>query len=120
MSPVGRLVFNTSEVLYRCLVGSTPTSSANFVYFPVAPDCREVERANMGQPFGNFFEEVSIYCSASIELAAYSLEALINELYLAYISRVRHIMYSSTQFTLLVTLDVNQEAHSDYFKPFNT
>lgn len=28
MSPVGRLVFNTSEVLLKCLVGSTPTSSA--------------------------------------------------------------------------------------------
>ena len=31
MSPVGRLVFKTSEVLIRCLVGSTPTSSANRV-----------------------------------------------------------------------------------------
>jgi hypothetical protein len=29
MSPVGRLVFNTSEVQILCLVGSTPTSSAN-------------------------------------------------------------------------------------------
>jgi len=29
MSPVGRLVFNTSEALIKCLVGSTPTSSAN-------------------------------------------------------------------------------------------
>ena len=28
MSPVGRLVFNTSEVQMLCLVGSTPTSSA--------------------------------------------------------------------------------------------
>ena len=28
MSPVGRLVFKTSEALNRCLVGSTPTSSA--------------------------------------------------------------------------------------------
>jgi hypothetical protein len=31
MSPVGRLVFNTSEVPNRCLVGSTPTSSANIL-----------------------------------------------------------------------------------------
>jgi hypothetical protein len=30
MSPVGRLVFNTSEALIRCLVGSTPTSSASY------------------------------------------------------------------------------------------
>ena len=29
MSPVGRLVFKTSEVRKPCLVGSTPTSSAN-------------------------------------------------------------------------------------------
>ena len=28
MSPVGRLVFKTREVPIRCLVGSTPTSSA--------------------------------------------------------------------------------------------
>ena len=28
MSPVGRLVFNTSEVPIVCLVGSTPASSA--------------------------------------------------------------------------------------------
>ena len=28
MSPVGRLVFKTSEVHRMCLVGSTPTSSA--------------------------------------------------------------------------------------------
>ncbi len=28
MSPVGRLVFNTSEAQMLCLVGSTPTSSA--------------------------------------------------------------------------------------------
>ena len=30
MSPVGRLVFKTSEVHVMRLVGSTPTSSANF------------------------------------------------------------------------------------------
>ena len=29
MSPVGRLVFNTSEAPLVCLVGSTPTSSAD-------------------------------------------------------------------------------------------
>ncbi len=28
MSPVGRLVFNTSEAPFVCLVGSTPTSFA--------------------------------------------------------------------------------------------
>ena len=35
MSPVGRLVFKTSEVSIRCLVGSTPTSSATCSYFSV-------------------------------------------------------------------------------------
>ena len=28
MPPVGHLVFKTSEALLKCLVGSTPTSSA--------------------------------------------------------------------------------------------
>ena len=32
MSPVGRLVFNTSEVQILRLVGSTPTSSAMFIF----------------------------------------------------------------------------------------
>ena len=31
MSPVGRLVFNTSEAFYKRLVGSTPTSSATIL-----------------------------------------------------------------------------------------
>jgi len=43
----------------------------------------EIEEANSNQPFGNYFEEVSIYCSSCIISAAASLEALINELYLA-------------------------------------
>ncbi len=34
MSPVGRLVFNTSEVPLACLVGSTPTSSATLLDTP--------------------------------------------------------------------------------------
>lgn len=42
----------------------------------------EIEIANAGQPFGNFWQEVSIYCSSSILTAAASLEALINELFL--------------------------------------
>ncbi len=32
MSPVGCLVFKTSEALMKCLVGSTPTSSASDVH----------------------------------------------------------------------------------------
>jgi hypothetical protein len=42
----------------------------------------ELEKAHAGQPFGNFWEEISIYCSSSIMTAAASLEALINELFL--------------------------------------
>jgi len=41
MSPVGRLVFNTSEALIKCLVGSTPTSSAN----SSLPGYREQDKA---------------------------------------------------------------------------
>lgn len=48
-----------------------------------ASKVNEIESANAGQPFGNFFEEVSIYCSSCIITAAASLEALINELYLS-------------------------------------
>ena len=43
----------------------------------------EIEGANRSGPFGNYFEEVSIYCSSCIISAAASMEALINELYLA-------------------------------------
>jgi hypothetical protein len=42
----------------------------------------QIETANSGQPFGNFWEEISIYCASSIVMAAASLEALINELFL--------------------------------------
>ena len=38
MSPVGRLVFKTSEVHIMRLVGSTPTSSA--ILFPPLDSCR--------------------------------------------------------------------------------
>jgi hypothetical protein len=43
----------------------------------------EIESAHVGQPFGDFFEEIHIYCSSCIIVAAASLEALINELYIA-------------------------------------
>jgi len=43
----------------------------------------QIEQDNAGQPFGNFFEEVSIFCSGAIIASAASLEALINELYIA-------------------------------------
>jgi hypothetical protein len=44
---------------------------------------KEIEDANMGQPFGNFWEEISIYCASSLITAAASLEALINELFIS-------------------------------------
>lgn len=40
MSPVGRLVFKTSEVHRMRLVGSTPTSSAKFYAFALDPIVR--------------------------------------------------------------------------------
>ena len=43
----------------------------------------EIESASAGQPFGNFWEEISIYCASCIISAAASLEALINELFIA-------------------------------------
>jgi hypothetical protein len=43
----------------------------------------EIETTNNGQPLGNFFEEISIYCSSCVISAAASIEALINELYLS-------------------------------------
>lgn len=47
-----------------------------------AAKTEEIERAHVGQPFGNFWQEISIYCASSIVTAAASLEALINELFL--------------------------------------
>lgn len=44
---------------------------------------QEIESTNVNQPFGNFFEEISMYCSSCIITGAASLEALINELYIA-------------------------------------
>ncbi len=44
---------------------------------------REIERAHVGQEFGDFFQEISIYCASSVMAAGASLEALINELFLA-------------------------------------
>jgi len=43
----------------------------------------QIENDNADQPFGNFWEEISIYCSSSIITAAASLEALINELFIS-------------------------------------
>lgn len=42
---------------------------------------REIETANAGQLFGNFWEEIRIFCASSLITAAASLEALINELF---------------------------------------
>jgi len=44
---------------------------------------QDIERAHVGQKFGNFWQEICIYCALSVMTAAASLEALINELFLA-------------------------------------
>lgn len=48
-----------------------------------------LEAKNAGQPFGSFFEEIRSYGSACIMSAAASLEALINELFIAHNSPLR-------------------------------
>lgn len=47
-----------------------------------ANKANEIETANTDQPLGNFFNEISIYCSSCIISSAASIEALINQLYL--------------------------------------
>lgn len=48
-----------------------------------------LEAEHAGQPFGEFFEEIRSYGSACIMSTAASLEALINELFIAHNSRLR-------------------------------
>jgi hypothetical protein len=43
----------------------------------------QIESSNRGQPLGSFFEQICFYCSSCIIVGAASLEALVNELYLA-------------------------------------
>jgi hypothetical protein len=43
----------------------------------------QVEAAHVGKQFGSHFERISHYCSSCIVLGAASLEALINELFIA-------------------------------------
>ncbi len=45
MPPVGHLVFKTSEALLKCLVGSTPTSSAiNLLFLYIYQNFRIIYR----------------------------------------------------------------------------
>jgi hypothetical protein len=48
-----------------------------------AAKTREIEVANLDQPLGQFWQEISIYCASTLTTAAASLEALINELFIA-------------------------------------
>jgi hypothetical protein len=48
-----------------------------------------LEDEHIGQPYGSFFEEIRCYTSACLLSAAASLEALINELYIAHNCRLR-------------------------------
>jgi hypothetical protein len=48
-----------------------------------------LEAEHAGQPFSSFFEEIRSYASACIMSASASLEALINELFIAHNSRLR-------------------------------
>ncbi len=51
----------------------------------------KLEADNAGQPFGNFFVEIRSDGSACIMSAAASLEALINELFIAHNSPLRKV-----------------------------
>jgi hypothetical protein len=48
----------------------------------LAAEVDRVQSAHLGQPFGEFFEEIQMYCAGCIIVAVASLEALINELYI--------------------------------------
>ena len=48
-----------------------------------------LESSHAGQPFGTFFEELRSYASGCIMSSTASLEALINELFIAHNSRLR-------------------------------
>ena len=49
----------------------------------------QLEERHLVQPFGPFFEEIRSYASGCIMSSAASLEALINELFIAHQSRLR-------------------------------
>lgn len=52
----------------------------------------ELERRQLGQGFGPFFEDLRSYCSGCIMAAAASLEALINELFMAHNGGLRPLI----------------------------
>lgn len=68
------------------VVGGTGKVISNFAltHFNAAKHfsikTREIEKA--GQPYGNYWEEISIYCASCVMTAAASIEALINELFI--------------------------------------
>lgn len=50
----------------------------------------EIESENFGKELGSFFEEIRSYASSCIMTAATSLEALINELFIAHKGDLRN------------------------------
>ena len=50
---------------------------------------KQIENENLGQPFGAFFETLRAYCSACIMSSTASLEAFINELFIAHGGQLR-------------------------------
>lgn len=78
----GILVSNNATVQGQAVVVSNFALTHFNAAVHFADKVTEIEEANSSQPFGNYFQEVSIYCSSCIISAAASLEALINELYL--------------------------------------
>ena len=59
----------------------------------------KLERDCAGQPFGSFFDRIRSYASACILSSAASLEALINELFIAHNTALRQLLTDfDTQF----------------------
>jgi len=48
-----------------------------------AAEVQRRETENAGQPFGNFWEEISLYCASCVIMTGAALESLINEIFIS-------------------------------------
>ncbi|MFT6909061.1 MAG: hypothetical protein ACJAS1_005768, partial [Oleiphilaceae bacterium] len=71
----GILVSNNATVQGQAVVVSNFALTHFNAAVHFADKVTKIEEANSSQPFGNYFQEVSIYCSSCIISAAASLEA---------------------------------------------
>jgi len=77
---------SSTEVTFEVRGEGRVISNWAFTHFSAAKyfatKVLEIEKANEGAPFGNFWGEIGIYWGGCVISAAASLEALINELYI--------------------------------------